>query len=102
MYADANDYTYPSTTERILVQSNNWPGDVTRQLLDQQVENIRLEESNAWLEGEVGELKNEIASLKAKISAIGRNLARAINRLDELENLRSSTESVKSINPSNP
>lgn len=102
MYADANDYTYPSTTERILVQSNNWPDDVTRQLLEQQVENIRLEESSAWLEGKVGELETEIAVLKAKISAVGRNLARAINRIDELEKLQVDTDSVKSINPSNP
>ncbi len=52
MYADADNYTYTPTAERLLVQSNNWPADVNRQLLEQQVENIRLQEANAWLEAE--------------------------------------------------
>lgn len=84
MYADANDYTYPATTERILVQSNNCPDDVTRQLLDQQVENIRLEESNAWLEGEVADLREEVDGMKVKIEAQGRKLGRLAKLVEGL------------------
>lgn len=96
MYADANDYTYPATypakVEKILVESHNWPTDVSRIVAEQQAENVKLEEYAAWLEAKVGDLEEQVTAMKTKIAALGCNLARAIRRLDKLE-------SVKSINP---
>lgn len=88
-YADSGDYTYsatyPAKVERILTESHNWPTDVSRIVAEQQAENVKLEECNAWMEAEIADLKTEVARLTTKLGAVGRNLARAIERLDKLE-----------------
>ena len=82
MYADANNYTYTPTAERLLVQSNNWPADVNRQLLEQQVENIRLQEANAWLEAECAALRGELDRLIVRVNAQGRKLASLVRMVE--------------------
>ncbi len=83
-YANSGDYTYPIGVERALVQSVNWPGDVNAQLLAQQEKNVRLEECNAWLEGELADQRQEINGMKAKIAAQGRQLGRIVRMVEAL------------------
>ena len=92
MYADSGDYTYPATypakVERILVESHNWPTDVSRIVAEQQAENVKLEEYAAWLEAKVGELEEQVTTMKTQIAVFARNLAWTIKRLDKLEKLQ--------------
>lgn len=84
-YADSGDYTYPVGVERVLVQSVNWPEDVNAQLAQQRAENVKLEECNAWLENEVGNLRSEMDLLKAKVGGIGRKLAKVVEMVEKSE-----------------